>query len=134
MSRISAHPTKDAEAWQALITEAQSCYRTVLPSLHKLKNSNIMGRDVDDLQREEVELLEKKLDWIESCYGALLHHFPFAVSHYVQLAEIFLRLSAVTPDEEEQCGATFGGGGMMMTMAMMGGSTAAASSGGGGGA
>ena len=43
MSRISTNPTRDAEAWQALITEAQSCYRTLLPNLHLLKNNTAPG-------------------------------------------------------------------------------------------
>ncbi len=137
MSRIASNPTKDAEAWMALITEAQSCYRTLLPSLDKLKKSynttttttltaatTTVGGGITFDDVAEIELLEKKLDWIESCYGALLHHFPYAVSHYVQFAEILLRLSAITVDEEEECmggggsGATaLGGGGMMMFMA-----------------
>mmetsp|Transcript_1541 Transcript_1541/g.2821 ORF Transcript_1541/g.2821 Transcript_1541/m.2821 type:complete len:1330 (-) Transcript_1541:273-4262(-) len=109
MSRISANPTRDAEAWQALITEAQSCYRQLLPSLYKLKN---VGMKVEGGNDVEVELIGRKLEWIEACYGALLHHFPYGVTHYVQLVEILLRLSALTQDEEEQCGPT-GGMGMM---------------------
>mmetsp|Transcript_37968 Transcript_37968/g.81124 ORF Transcript_37968/g.81124 Transcript_37968/m.81124 type:complete len:1355 (+) Transcript_37968:106-4170(+) len=121
MSRVAADPARDAEAWGALITEAQSCYRQLLPSLYKLKNAGFKregsGNDA------EVELLGRKLDWIEACYGALLHHFPYAVSHYVQLVEILLRLSALTQDEEEQCGPTGG----MGAMAMLGASGAAGS-------
>jgi len=115
MSRISANPTRDAEAWQALITEAQSCYRQLLPSLYKLKNVGLQQlRNEND---PEVELIERKLDWIEGCYGALLHYFPYAVTHYVQLVEIYLRLSALTADEEEQCGNVQG----VMMAAMLGG-------------
>lgn len=140
MSRIAISPNKDAEAWQALITEAQSCYRSILPSLDKLLKKNYTNatttNNVDDSL--EIELLEKKLDWIESCYGALLHHFPYAISHYVQLVEIFLRLSAVTVEEEEQFGggsigstSALGGGsgGMMMMASMLGGSGASAAGG-----
>lgn len=96
MNRITADPTRDAEAWQALLTEAQSSYRTLLPSLYKLKNSHTVD--------PEAELIGTKLDWVEGCYGALLHNFPYAVTHYVQLVEMFLRLGALTQDEEEQCG------------------------------
>ncbi|KAL7445467.1 hypothetical protein ACHAXH_010081 [Discostella pseudostelligera] len=147
MSRIAISPNKDAEAWQALITEAQSCYRSILPSLDKLKKNytntstttttttTTNATNVDDSL--EIELLEKKLDWIESCYGALLHHFPYAISHYVQLVEIFLRLSAVTVEEEEQYGGGIGStlalgggsGGMIMIASMMGGSGATAAGG-----
>lgn len=119
MSRITANPTRDAEAWQALITEAQSCYRQLLPTLYKLKNVGIQQlRNEND---PEVELIERKLDWIEGCYGALLHYFPYAVTHYVQLVEIYLRLSALTADEEEQCGNAQG----VMMAAMMGGASGA---------
>eukprot|EP00580_Thalassiosira_gravida_P013440 CAMPEP_0201682520 /NCGR_PEP_ID=MMETSP0494-20130426/51659_1 /ASSEMBLY_ACC=CAM_ASM_000839 /TAXON_ID=420259 /ORGANISM="Thalassiosira gravida, Strain GMp14c1" /LENGTH=1348 /DNA_ID=CAMNT_0048166279 /DNA_START=15 /DNA_END=4061 /DNA_ORIENTATION=- len=122
MSRIAANPARDAEAWQALITEAQSCYRQLLPNLYKLKN---IGMKMEGSGNDsEVELLGRKLDWIEACYGALLHHFPYAVTHYVQLVEILLRLSALTQDEEEQCGPS---GGMGM-MGMMGSTTGAAGS------
>eukprot|EP00985_Skeletonema_marinoi_P014296 scaffold7222_cov97-Skeletonema_marinoi.AAC.3 len=102
MNRITADPTRDAEAWQALLTEAQSSYRTLLPSLYKLKNSQMASAAaaVDP----EAELIGTKLDWVEGCYGALLHNFPYAVTHYVQLVDMFLRLGALTQDEEEQCG------------------------------
>ena len=43
MSRIAANPAGDAEAWQALLTEAQSCYRTLLPSLHRLRHAGGVG-------------------------------------------------------------------------------------------
>ncbi|KAL3809771.1 hypothetical protein ACHAXA_011214 [Cyclostephanos tholiformis] len=108
MSRIATNPAGDAEAWQALITEAQSCYRTLLPSLHRLKYTSGGGDIAIEI---ESELVERKLDWIEACYGALLHHFPYAVTHYVQLVEMLLRLGALTPDEEEQCGPAGGIGG-----------------------
>ena len=101
MNRITADPTRDAEAWQALITEAQSSYRTLLPSLYKLKNTPMAAAAAVD---PEAELIGTKLDWVEGCYGALLHNFPYAVSHYVQLVDMFLRLGALTQDEEEQCG------------------------------
>lgn len=100
MNRITADPTRDAEAWQALLTEAQSSYRTLLPSLYKLKNTPMAAALVDP----EAELIGTKLDWVEGCYGALLYNFPYAVTHYVQLVDMFLRLGALTQDEEEQCG------------------------------
>lgn len=113
MSRIASNPTRDAEAWQALITEAQSCWRSLGPSLYKLKNN--MGSTTTTTttgdNNAEVELIGRKLDWIEACYGALIHYFPYAVTHYVQLVEMLSRLSAVTQDEEEQCGPI--GGGLM---------------------
>ena len=125
MSRISANPTRDAEAWQALITEAQSCYRQLLPSLYKLKN---MGLNIkSDPNDPEVDLIERKLDWIEACYGALLHYFPYSVTHYVQLVEIYSRLSALTQDEEEQCGAA----GNVVMAAMLGTGGGATGAGGG---
>ena len=114
MSRIAVAPTRDAEAWQALITEAQSCYRQLLPNLYKLKNST--GLNTPPQPDPEVEILERKLDWIEACYGALLYHFPYAVTHYVQLVEIYLRVGALTQDEEEQCGNA----GNVMMAAMLG--------------
>ncbi|KAL9181328.1 hypothetical protein ACHAXT_010133 [Thalassiosira profunda] len=107
LGRIEANPDSDAEAWQALVTEAQSCYRSLMPSLYKLKAPP--GGKADPRNESEVDLIGRKLDWIEACYGALLHHFPYSVAHYVQLVEILLRLSALTQDEEEQCGPSSGG-------------------------
>lgn len=126
MHRITADPTRDAEAWQALLTEAQSCYRTLLPSLHKIKNyPGGLVASAEDRGGAELDLLGRKLDWIEACYGALLHNFPYAVTHYVQLVEMLLRLSALTQDEEEQCGGGGGVGGAANMAMMMGGATAA---------
>jgi hypothetical protein len=143
MSRITSNPTRDAEAWQALITEAQSCYRTLLPSLHLLKNNNAAGfassSAMDDNNNsnnsiENAESVSRKLDWIEGCYGALLHYFPYAISQYVQLVEMLLRLSALTPDEEEQCGPSGGGGGATMASLLgSGGADGPGGSAGGGG-
>ena len=98
LARITNDPSRDIEAWQALITEAQSCYRQLLPSLFKLK----INTD------PEVELINRKLDWIECCYGAVLHQFPTATQYYVQLLEVLLRVSALTADEESQCGNAMG--------------------------
>ena len=98
LARITNDPSSDVEAWQALITEAQSCYRQLLPSLFKLK----INTD------PEVELINRKLDWIECCYGAVLHQFPTATQYYVQLLEVLLRVSALTADEESQCGNAMG--------------------------
>ena len=123
MSRISADPTQDAEAWQALITEAQSCYRKLLPRLYKLRIHGVSVAD-DSVDAAEADLLGRKLDWIEACYGTLLHYFPYSVAHYVQITEILLRLSALTRDEEEQCGpnsagntlGALGGGGVAQAL------------------
>ena len=136
MSRITSNPTRDAEAWQALITEAQSCYRTLLPSLHLLKTNNGGFAAADDNINNSIENAEsvsRKFDWIEGCYGALLHYFPYAISHYVQLVEMLLRLSALTIDEEEQCGQS-GGGGATMASLLGSGADGSSSVGGGGSA
>lgn len=106
MNRITADPTRDAEAWQALLTEAQSSYRTLLPSLYLLKNNVIMHQGMATPSDPEADMVGTKLDWVEGCYGALLHNFPYSVTHYVQLVDMFLRLGALTQDEEEQCGTT----------------------------
>jgi Suppressor of forked protein (Suf) len=69
--RITADPVNDTEAWQAVITETSTCYNSVL----------------DKASPEQYA----KLDWVESCYGALIHHFPYAVHHIAGIAEILLQ-------------------------------------------
>ena len=70
------------------MNEVGSCWRSLLPLL-----------DVGGVNGETW----RKIDWIESCYLALLHHFPYATVYIVGLAEIYLRLVARTPDEIAQC-------------------------------
>lgn len=76
LSRITENPTTDAEAWQALMTEASASYRSI-PNLH--------SHDADT---------HAKLDWVESCYGMLLRYFPFATNYLVSIVEILLAQSA----------------------------------------
>jgi hypothetical protein len=83
MSRIATHPTSDVEAWQAIITEANTCYRTILPQLHSV--------DADT---------HAKLDWIESCFGSLLKYFPYAYVYYTSIVEMLLAQSARVGEEE----------------------------------
>jgi hypothetical protein len=83
LQRVTDSPTSDVEAWQALITEASACYRNIQPQLHKV--------DADT---------HAKLDWIESCYGALLKHFPYSSPYYVTVVEMLLAQSARVGEEE----------------------------------
>ena len=83
LQRVTESPTSDVEAWQALITEANACYRNIQPQLHKV--------DADT---------HAKLDWIESCYGALLKYFPYASSYYVSIVEILLAQSARVNEDD----------------------------------
>jgi hypothetical protein len=76
LNRVTSAPTKDVEAWQALMTEVNSCYRNI---------SNIHAVDADTTQ---------KLDWVESCYGTLLKHFPYASTYYVTIVEMLLAQTA----------------------------------------
>ena len=76
LNRVTAEPTKDVEAWQALMTEVSSCYRNI---------SNIHAVDADT---------HAKLDWVESCYGTLLKHFPYAPTYYVTVVDMLLAQSA----------------------------------------
>lgn len=83
LSRVTTDPKTDAEAWQALITEANACYRAIVPTIHTV--------DADT---------HAKLDWIESCYGALLKHFPYSSSHYVTVVELLMVQSARLGEED----------------------------------
>jgi hypothetical protein len=70
-SRILADPVNDTEAWLAVITETATCYASI----------------VDKAAPESYA----KLDWVESCYGALIFRFPYAVAHISGIAEILLQ-------------------------------------------
>jgi len=79
LGRVTTHPTSDAEAWTALFTEVQTCWK-------QLQQSGQLHLPSADTQA--------KFDWLVSCYGSLLQHFPYAVSYWVQLGEILLEASA----------------------------------------
>lgn len=76
LGRVQASPTSDVEAWQALIAEVNACYRQI-PSVHAVDAET-----------------SAQLDWAESCYGALLQHFPYAAEYYQQIVEMLLAQSA----------------------------------------
>jgi hypothetical protein len=59
------------------MTEVNSCYRNLSSSIHAV--------DADT---------HAKLDWVESCYGTLFKHFPYATTHYVTIVEMLLAQSA----------------------------------------
>ena len=88
VSRISEHPESDVEAWQALMTEVQTCYRSI---------KNIHAVDAE---------LQLQLDWMESCYGCLLKYFPYSSAHYVAVAEMLFRQSARMGEEEGPIGVS----------------------------
>ena len=96
LHRITASPNGDAEAWSVLMNEVGSCWRSHLLPL--LDNVPLMGGGA--VNNEETW---RKIDWIESCHLALLHHFPYAGVYIVSLAEMYLRLVARTSDEISQC-------------------------------
>jgi hypothetical protein len=82
LGRITNRPTSDVEAWQALISEVSTCYRS-LPNKH--------GLDADT---------QNRLDWMESCYGTLLKYFPYSSTHYVTIVEMLLAQSARVGEED----------------------------------
>ena len=92
MSRITSSPSADAEAWGVLMNEVMSCWKSLGPLL----DASGLGMSVN-------AETWRKIDWIEACYLALLHHFPYASVYLVNLSEVYLRLVARTPDEIGQC-------------------------------
>jgi hypothetical protein len=77
LQRIQADPQHDIEAWEAILTEVQVCYR----QLH-----NIHAVDAETTAQ---------LDWMMSCYGHLLQYFPYAVEHLLSVATLLFRCSAL---------------------------------------
>ena len=70
-SRILQDSFNDIEAWQAVMTEASACDSAIF--------------DKSSLENYT------KLDWVESCYGALLHRFPYSTTHIIGAAELLLQ-------------------------------------------
>lgn len=81
LNRINSDPY-DVEAWQALMTETNTCWRSIIPVLH--------NGDADT---------HNKLDWMESCFGHLLHYFPYAASYWKAVIEMLLAQSARVGEE-----------------------------------
>jgi Suppressor of forked protein (Suf) len=76
LNRVTTHPMSDSEAWAALLTEVQTCWRQLEPTLH--------------LPSVETQA---RLEFLVSCHGTLLHYFPFAVQYATQLGEMLLHAS-----------------------------------------
>lgn len=81
LSRITTNPY-DVEAWQALMTEANACWRGIQPAVHNLDSDT-----------------HSRLDWIESCYGNILKYFPYATAYWETVIEMLLAQSARAGEE-----------------------------------
>jgi hypothetical protein len=81
LHRVTSSPDRDIEAWQALLTEAKTCYRSI-PSVHAVDAET-----------------SAQLDWIESCYGYALRFFPYAANYHTEIVEILLRQAARVGEE-----------------------------------
>lgn len=86
LQRITANPRTDIEAWQALLAEVSTCWK----SLQNQGPSSLFALDAET---------QLKLDWVESCYGALLKYFPYSFMHYLAIGEILWILSARVGEE-----------------------------------
>lgn len=82
-TRVTASPTSEVEAWQALLTEVTNCYRSIQSKIHVMD--------------AEVQL---QLDWIESCYGSLLSYFPYSATNVLKIAEILYSQSAQVGEDQ----------------------------------
>ena len=81
LSRVTTNPSTDVEAWQAILTEVQACSRMV--------NKHAVSAET-----------QLQLDWMESCYGALLKYFPYASAHVVAIVELLMGQSARVGEED----------------------------------
>jgi len=104
LSRVTSAPLTDVEAWGAILTEASTSYRSLVPHLHYLSAASLATGASPPPNIGTIAELESKLDWVESCHGALLKHFPYAASYVVSMAEILLGQTAL-PGEDGSIGA-----------------------------
>ena len=82
LSRVTTHPTSDAEAWSALLTEVQTCWRQVLQA--QQQQSSFLASAEGAAQ----------VDFCVSCYATVVHYFPYCAPYWVQLGEILWHVSA----------------------------------------
>ncbi len=101
LQRITISPLHDVEAWEAIMTECMSLYRTqLLPQMEedrktfKLLKNGTGPNGIDGGAVRNVDL-EKKLDWVESCHGHLLHYFPYTAGYCVSIVEVLLARGAL---------------------------------------
>jgi len=108
LQRIHVSPQSDVEAWQAILNECLTLYRSqVLPALEEerqmyrqvlrqhgssVSSSGTVQPPPPFFRRDES--LELQLDWIESCHGHLLQYFPYAANYYVSILDVLLARSA----------------------------------------
>ncbi len=92
LQRINISPLNDVEAWEAIMTECMSLYRTQLLPAMKEERS-IFSTNQHNYQYSNE--LVKKLDWVESCHGHILHYFPYTASYYVSMLEVLYAKSAL---------------------------------------
>ena len=104
LQRISHSPLHDVEAWEAIMTECMSLYRTqLLPLMEEERklNFNTMTAAattsgvIGGGKRYSTDL-EKKLDWVESCHGHILHFFPYTASYYCSILEVLFAKYALS--------------------------------------
>jgi len=100
LQRITSAPTRDVEAWEAIMNECMSLYRTqLLPQLDGERNAHKMilqsSAQNATLRINRAEELEKKLDWVESCHGHLTKYFPYSSNYYITAVEMLLARSAL---------------------------------------
>jgi hypothetical protein len=98
LQRIIHSPLHDVEAWEALMTECMTLYRReLLPLLEgdRITNLTFLKNTSSSNGRQTNVELEKKLDWVESCHGHLLHYFPYTANYYVSALEVLLARNAL---------------------------------------
>ena len=114
LARVQSSPLTDVEAWGAILTEASTSYRSLVPHLHYLGGGSLAAGVVPPPGVGSPSELEAKLDWVESCHGALLRHFPYAAAYAVSMAEILMGQTSLQGEEGAvQAGAGESGGGVL---------------------
>ena len=113
LRRVALRPTRDAEAWEAVIAEAAACYRSLLDEAvgrgGLSAGSGSSSAAVLAISITDDPAIHARLDWVESCYGALVAHFPGAAHVQTALAELLFAQSS-RPDDDEVSGGGSGGG------------------------
>lgn len=119
LTRVQSNPTGDAEAWQALVTEAETCFRQLLTArLNRASTENNGNASNSQFHLTRIGSLgsrtqqmttfadshgssaltdpdeDLKYDWIESIYGSLLSYFPYSANYHVKVAEILFSQTA----------------------------------------
>ena len=95
LSRVTTNPLSDSEAWTALLTEVQTCWRQLQAQLIMVSQQQQQQQQPSTTMTAATMEVDAKLDFLVSCYATLLqNYFPYNAQYWCTLGEMLLAVSA----------------------------------------